>query len=82
MNSAHGFDPGGVKRARARRKLKPNEARATNKAGLHYLAIRTHREVAEIMGCTPERVRQIERDALYKIRNAMKHFNPFKEGLL
>ena len=79
MNNSEnfGFDPGGIKRSRARRKLRPNEVRATNKAGLHYLAVRTHAEVGEILGLSAERVRQIEREALFKIRRAMKDFNPF-----
>ena len=39
-----------------------------HEAKLRFAAIRSHQEVAKILGISEERVRQIERIALWKLR--------------
>ena len=65
---------------RDRIKLKSTEHKATNRHGLWCAAIRTHEEVAAIMGLSSERTRQIEKEALFKLRRALKDHNPFIHG--
>jgi len=56
---------------RARYKLLPGEPRASNyRSPLGRAAIRTMKEVAEIMGIHKSRVHQLERYALWRIRQA------------
>lgn len=51
--------------------LKPGEMHANNYGGLYSLAVRSHQEVAHIMGLTRQRVQQIERQALLKLRHKL-----------
>ena len=44
-------------------------------------AVRTHKEVAAILGCSAERVRQLERQAFWKLRRShwlREHWEEFK----
>lgn len=65
------------KRAQEKLRLKQNEAKANTLAGSLLLTVRTQSEVAQIMGITRARVQQIEREALHKLRVALKDYNPF-----
>jgi hypothetical protein len=55
----------------ARIRRKPGEPRANDSSSMGPLAIRTHQEVADIMGLSRQRVQQIERIALWKLRRAL-----------
>jgi DNA-directed RNA polymerase sigma subunit (sigma70/sigma32) len=61
------------KARRLKLRLGVNEADPETHAGLLHLAIRTQPEVAAIMGISRERVRQLERMALYKIRATLQN---------
>jgi DNA-directed RNA polymerase sigma subunit (sigma70/sigma32) len=54
----------------ARLKLRPGEVNG-NRENRACLAIRTHEEVAAILGITPQASHQTERRALQKIRQAL-----------
>lgn len=50
-------------------------------AALQRVAIRTQAETAEILGVSPQNIQQIERRALWKIREAMsKEWREHKEA--
>ncbi len=51
---------------------KPGEMQARDENGLFQYAIRDQAEVAEIMGLSRQRIQQIERSALIKIRYALR----------
>jgi hypothetical protein len=55
----------------ARIRRKPGEPRANSADGVSSLAIRTHQDGADIMGLSRQRVQQIERIALWKLRRAL-----------
>lgn len=53
-------------------KRNPGEMRARDECGLWRFEIRDQAQVAAIMGCSRQRVQQIERSALIKLRKAFK----------
>jgi len=71
--SQFNHDSGKLAVQRARRRLLPNEGRNM----LDGLAIRSRREVADIMGISVQRVQQIEREIFWKLRKRLAPYNDF-----
>ena len=60
---------------RLRWKRKENEVYISNKNNpMNFLVLRTQKETGMILGITRQRVHQLERHAIYKIRQKMKNF--------
>ncbi len=51
---------------------KPGEMQARDECGLYQFEIRSQAETAVIMGCTRQRIQQLERSALVKLRRAFE----------
>lgn len=58
----------------ARWKLVHNRKPGEKKGGMRFLELRSPAEVGKIMGLTRQRIQQIEREAVFKLRRGLKEF--------
>ncbi len=59
---------------RERWRLKDGEPRAHNPRGLAAITVLTQKEVAELLGISRQRVQQLERLGLWKVRARKREF--------